>query len=105
MFIYTNKTKQNHCFVSFILALVTIVTRFFFVRIYSIRISRLRFGQNILGISKNNRLGMRLTVLNESLHHGMQFKAISGGGEGTEFEKLKLEVKNNRAWEKMSPFL
>ena len=43
---------------------------------------------------------MRLTVLNESLHHGMQFKAISGGGEGTEFEKLKLEVKNNRAWEK-----
>ena len=77
----------------------------FFVRIYSIRISRLRFGQNILGISKNNRLGMRLTVLNESLHHGMQFKAISGGGEGTEFEKLKLEVKNNRAWEKISPFL
>ena len=48
---------------------------------------------------------MRLTVLNESLHHGMQFKAISGGGEGREYEKLKLEVKNNRAWEKISPFL
>ena len=78
---------------------------FLFIRIYSIRISRLRFGLNILGISKNNRPGMRLTVLNESLHHGMQFKAISGGGEGTEFEKLKLEVKNNRAWEKISPFL
>ena len=65
----------------------------FFVRIYSIRISRLRF------------LGMRLAVLNESLHHRMQFKAISGGGEGGEFEKVKLEVKNIRAWEKNSPFL
>ena len=43
---------------------------------------------------------MRLTVLNESLHHGMQFKAISGEGEGIEFEKSKLEVKNDRAWEK-----
>ena len=28
-----------------------------------------------------------LTIPNESLHHGMQFKAISGGSEGREFEK------------------
>ena len=59
----------------------------------------------ILDISTNIRIGIYLTVSNESLHHGMQFKAISGGGEGTEFEKLKLEVKNNRAWEKISLFL
>ena len=48
---------------------------------------------------------MLLTVPNESLHHGMEFKTVFGGGEGREFEKLKLEVKNNRAWEKISPFL
>ena len=48
---------------------------------------------------------MLLTVTSESLHHGMQFKAIFGGAEGREFEKLKLEVKNNWAWEKNSPFL
>ena len=41
-----------------------------------------------------------MTVLNESLHHWIQFTAITRGGEGREFEKLKLEVKNNRAWEK-----
>ena len=48
---------------------------FLFIRTYSIRILRLRFGQNVLPISKNNRLGMRLAVLTKSLHHGMQFKA------------------------------
>ena len=81
------------------------VHTFLFIRIYFIRISRLRFGQNILLITKNNRLRKLLTVLNESLHHGIQFKTISGGDEGREFEKLKIEVKNNRAWEKHSPFL
>ena len=51
------------------------------------------------------RLGMLLTAPNESLHHGMQFKAIYGGGEGREFEKLKIEVKDNQACEKVSSFV
>ena len=47
---------------------------------------------------------MRSRILNESLHIGMQFKAISGGNEGKEFKNLnlKLEVKNNRAWKIIS---
>ena len=69
----------------------------YFIRKNSIRISRLRFGPNIWPISKNNRLGILLKVPNHSLHHGMELRAISGGGEGREFEKLKIEVKTNRA--------
>ena len=62
------------------------IPAFLFIRIYSIRILRLKFGQNILPISKNNRLERRLTVVNDSLHHGMQFQAIS---EGVKEENLR----------------
>ena len=44
------------------------------------------FGPNILAISKNIRLGIYLTVPNESLDHGMQFKAISEGEGIWEFQ-------------------
>ena len=52
--------------------ILSLGTRFsFYKNIHSIGISRLIFGQNI------NPLGRRLTVLNESSHHGRLFTAIS----------------------------
>ena len=74
-------------------------------RTYFIRTSRLRYGPNSLAISTNIRIGIYLTILNESLHHEMQFKAIFEGVWRKEFENCKIEVKNNRGSEKKDTVL
>ena len=48
-----------------------------------------------MAISKNIRVGIYLTVPNENLHQGMQFKTISEGVWRNEFQNY-IEIKNNR---------
>ena len=67
---------------------------FLFIRIYFIRISRLRFHENILDISGNINFTMYLRVEKERLHPEMQFKTVFVGGRCRIFEKNDVEVKN-----------
>ena len=63
-------------------------TRFFIIRIYSVRIFRLRFGTNILGKLRNiDRLHNQL-IPNETLCRDKHFKHIFGG-------RGKLEINQN----------
>ena len=59
----------------------------FFIRIYFIRISRLRFGSIFLAVSRNIQLELYLNVRKESFHPEMQFKAVFEECRGGKFEK------------------
>ena len=72
---------------------------------FFIRTSRLRYGPNILFISTNIRIGIYLTVSNESLHHGCNLKQSLKGYEGRNLIITRWKLRTIEARRKKTLFL